>query len=112
MTAPWGGHGPVFEASVAKLKERFPFRKWRVRHGEFCGAMYSQQDDGSIHMSMKTSVDKIKPATIPKGKSTEALLEAHAGKGPEGNQRQFELGDLTGQARSCRTDQFQSTIIS
>ena len=72
-----GGHGPVFEASVAKLKERFPFRKWRVRHGEFCGAMYSQQDDGSIRMSMKTSVDKIKPATIPKGKSTEALLEAH-----------------------------------
>eukprot|EP00435_Cladocopium_sp_Y103_P012014 s3028_g3.t1 len=72
-----GGYGPEFEASVSKLKERFPFRKWRIRSGEFCGAMYTQAEDGSISMSMKMSVDKIKPANIPKGKPSDACLEDH-----------------------------------
>ena len=72
-----GGTGPVFETSVAKLKERFPFRKWRTRSGEFCGAMYSQSDDGTIKMSMKSSIDKIKPANLPKNRSSEQPLEDH-----------------------------------
>ena len=72
-----GGFGTEFETSVKQLKARFPFRKWRVRQGEFCGAMYSQQDDGTIQMSMKASIEKIKPANIPKTKNSDALLEDH-----------------------------------
>ena len=37
-----GGKGPVYEAAVARLKKRFPYRKWRVGNGEFCGVMYGQ----------------------------------------------------------------------
>ena len=73
-----GGFGPEFETSVKQLKARFPFRKWRVRQGEFCGAMYSQQDDGTIQMSMKASIEKIKPANIPQDKE----LRCHVGRSP------------------------------
>ena len=37
-----GGKGPVYEEAIRKLKSRFPYRKWRVGSGEFCGVMYSQ----------------------------------------------------------------------
>ena len=33
-----GGSGPQFEASIKALRERFPFRKWRIGSGEFCGS--------------------------------------------------------------------------
>eukprot|EP00435_Cladocopium_sp_Y103_P025163 s1174_g6.t1 len=69
-----GGHGPQFEASVAALRRRFTFRKWRTSCGEFCGAMYSQEKDGTIHMSMQSFTDKLKPASISKGASSEAAL--------------------------------------
>ena len=37
-----GGRGAEYEAAVARLKARFPYRKWRVGSGEFCGTMYTQ----------------------------------------------------------------------
>lgn len=37
-----GGAGPVYEEAIAKLKKRFPYRKWRVGSGEFCGVQYHQ----------------------------------------------------------------------
>ena len=37
-----GGFGSFYDQAVAKLRQRFPYRKWRVGHGEFCGAHYSQ----------------------------------------------------------------------
>ena len=70
-----GGMGPLFESSTAALRQRFPFRKWRVRTGEFCGAMYYQDDDGTIHMNMKTCAEKIRPANISKNLNSESLLE-------------------------------------
>ena len=70
-----GGVGPLFESSIAALRQRFPFRKWRVRSGEFCGAMYRQEDDGPIHMNMKTSAEKIRHANISKNLSPKSLLE-------------------------------------
>ena len=37
-----GGQGKVFEQAVASLRHRFPYRKWRVNEGKFCGAWYSK----------------------------------------------------------------------
>eukprot|EP00435_Cladocopium_sp_Y103_P015313 s535_g3.t1 len=62
-----GGQGQLFEQAVAKLRQRFPYRKWRLNTGEFCGAWYSQDEDKSITMNMSSFVDKIRPANIPKG---------------------------------------------
>ena len=63
-----GGQGPWFEQAVAKLKKRFPYRKWRVSEGEFCGAYYTQDvKTKSIEMSQKTFVESLKSAYIPKG---------------------------------------------
>ena len=36
------GEGPVFDEAVRKLKAKFPYRKWRVGSGEFCGIQYIQ----------------------------------------------------------------------
>lgn len=72
-----GGSGKAFTESIDALRRRFPFRKWRVSSGEFCGAMYTQLPDKTIQMSMSTAVEKLRPATIPKGASPEALLNDH-----------------------------------
>ena len=37
-----GGAGAEYETAIARLKQRFPYRKWRVGSGEFCGLMYHQ----------------------------------------------------------------------
>ena len=37
-----GGRGPTYDKAVAELRKRFPDRKWRIGHGKFCGAHYSQ----------------------------------------------------------------------
>ena len=69
-----GGAGSAFEKSIRQLKERFPYRKWRLREGEFCGAWYRQSADGSIHMSMKSFADKIRPINVPKNSAPEEPL--------------------------------------
>ena len=69
-----GGEGPLFEASVQKLRKRFPYRKWRINEGEFCGAWYKQHEDKSISMNMSSFVDKIRSVNIPKGSQSEDLL--------------------------------------
>ena len=62
------GCGTLFQESVAKLKARSPYRKWRVSSGEFCGAFYEQDKDSfAISMSMQTFADTLKCAHIPKG---------------------------------------------
>ena len=37
-----GGKGEAYEQAIAELKRRFPYRKWRVGGGEFCGILYTQ----------------------------------------------------------------------
>eukprot|EP00435_Cladocopium_sp_Y103_P017469 s1627_g4.t1 len=69
-----GGMGKVFEQSVQKLRERFPYRKWRVGEGEFCGAWYKQHDDHRITMNMQAFVDKMRAINVPKGVSPETAL--------------------------------------
>ena len=69
-----GGKGPKFEAAVQSLRSRFPYRKWRVREGEFCGAYYRQLSDFSINMSQKVFAESLKPAHIAKGTRCDAEL--------------------------------------
>ena len=37
-----GGEGTRYETAIARLRARFPYRKWRTGSGEFCGVMYTQ----------------------------------------------------------------------
>ena len=69
-----GGKGAKFEAAVKALRSRFPYRKWRVREGEFCGAYYRQHADFSINMSQKAFAESLKPAHIAKGTRCDAEL--------------------------------------
>jgi hypothetical protein len=36
------GEGPMYEEAVRKLKARYPYRKWRIGSGEFCGIQFQQ----------------------------------------------------------------------
>eukprot|EP00435_Cladocopium_sp_Y103_P041079 s1210_g11.t1 len=65
---------PLFLKALHDLKERFPYRKWRIGTGEFCGAWYSQADNMSIHMSMETFASNIRPVNIPKGVDSDSPL--------------------------------------
>eukprot|EP00435_Cladocopium_sp_Y103_P025803 s3154_g6.t1 len=69
-----GGMGPKFKESIRLLRERFPYRKWRISEGEFCGAWYKQHDDFSISMNMKSFADKIRSINIPKNSPPEMPL--------------------------------------
>jgi hypothetical protein len=69
-----GGHGEVFEKSIHMLRQRFPYRKWRLGEGEFCGLWYEQDSDFSIHMSMPNFVGKIRPINTPKGMDPDTPL--------------------------------------
>ena len=71
-----GGTGAMFEESIRQLKHRFPYRKWRITEGEFCGAWYKQDPSKAIHMTMKAFADKIRPINIPKGSPPDRLLDA------------------------------------
>ena len=37
-----GGHGATYDSAIQALKTHFPYRKWRIGNGEFCGVQYSQ----------------------------------------------------------------------
>eukprot|EP00435_Cladocopium_sp_Y103_P017727 s923_g4.t1 len=69
-----GGNGPKFTESIQRLRQRFPYRKWRIGTGEFCGAWYSQAADFGIKMNMESFAEKIKPINIPKGSQPDDVL--------------------------------------
>eukprot|EP00435_Cladocopium_sp_Y103_P016050 s2207_g4.t1 len=69
-----GGSGALFNRTIEQLKSRFPYRKWRQREGEFCGAWYRQGEDNSIHMSMKSFAERIRPINVPKNSAPEDSL--------------------------------------
>ena len=73
-----GGQGPRFEKAVHALKQRFPYRKWRVNSGEFCGAFYTQcPKSKQIVMSMQQFAHSMKSVNIPKGMTSEKPLEPY-----------------------------------
>ena len=68
MIRQWGGEGEKFDNAIKALKERFPYRKWRVGEGEFCGAYYRQYPStGKISMNQSAFADNLKPTNIARG---------------------------------------------
>ena len=61
------GEGPVYEAAIAKLKERFPYRKWRRGNGEFCGVVYNQDPvSKEITFNQKEYAQHMRPICLTK----------------------------------------------
>eukprot|EP00975_Prorocentrum_lima_P004265 925607-Prorocentrum_lima.AAC.1 len=48
-----GGGDSEFHACCSLLRARFPFGKWRVRSGRYCGKDLCQGADYSIEVSQK-----------------------------------------------------------
>ena len=72
-----GGCGPRYEAAVAKLRSRFPFRKWRSGTGEFLGTIYTQdQTTLEISFQQKEYAEHITPIKITKERSRKPWLPA------------------------------------
>ena len=71
-----GGEGTVFRQAVQDLRKRFPYRKWRVNNGEFCGAFYKQDvKTKKIEMSMSKFAEGLKAANIKKGVDPDSELQ-------------------------------------
>lgn len=102
-----GGAGELFRKSIESLKARFPFRKWRTRSGDFCGAQYQQDSDGAIHMSVPNAAHKIRPASIPKNVSPDQLLDAQQVK-----VLRAINGSLNWLSSQCRPDLSAQTSLS
>eukprot|EP00435_Cladocopium_sp_Y103_P016757 s3691_g4.t1 len=61
-----GGQGEEFKQALSHLKNRFPYRKWRVAEGEFCGCHYRQDPKSfEIVMTQTTFASNLKPAYLP-----------------------------------------------
>ena len=62
-----GGEGPAYEEAIASLKKRFPYRKWRVGNGEFCGVTYFQDPRTyAISYSQKEYAEHLRPINLTK----------------------------------------------
>ena len=62
-----GGIPAQGASTVQQLRKRFPYRKWRISSGEFCGAMYEKDPNShDIVVSQKSFAESLRPATIPK----------------------------------------------
>ena len=70
-----GGAGENFNKAIEVLRARFPYRKWRVGEGEFCGAFYTQcSTTKEITMSQKLFAEKLRPANIPRSAKSDDPL--------------------------------------
>ena len=67
-----GGSGQAYDDALKYLRHRFPYRKWRVGEGEFCGAHYKQNEKTKeITMSQSTFAQSLKPAYLPQSRRAE-----------------------------------------
>ena len=61
-----GGHGQQYQTALDKLRHRFPYRKWRISEGEFCGSHYKQDPQSKeITMCQSSFAQGLKPAYLP-----------------------------------------------
>ncbi|CAK0821126.1 unnamed protein product [Prorocentrum cordatum] len=59
------GEGAYFNEAVQRLKEEFPFRKWTVGEGEYCGsALYQDPKTFDISIRQTTPYQELKPITV------------------------------------------------
>ncbi len=71
-----GGDGPRYQEIITNLKARFPYRKWRVGNGEFCGVMYRQDPNTKeISYGQREYAEHLRSITLSKDrlKDKEAL---------------------------------------
>lgn len=65
-----GGCGSKYSAAIERLKQRFPFRKWRTGAGEFLGVMYSQcPNTKEISFNQQEYAENIIPIKLSKERS-------------------------------------------
>ena len=95
-----GGSGSLFSKALSNLRHRFPFRKWQVGEGMFCGSKYVQNKDSKDIMITQTEcavkITKV-PMSPAKKKMRDDLAvkaEIHAFRGVSGS-----ISWLTGQTR-------------
>ena len=59
------GEGPTFEQAVRRLKAKFPFRKWAVGEGEYCGSALAQDPKTyDITIKQTTPYQELKQVTV------------------------------------------------
>ena len=65
-----GGCGTTYDEAIRKLKSRFPYRKWRVGSGEFCGVQYMQDPHTKeIRYHQKEYAQHLRPIYLTKERS-------------------------------------------
>ena len=76
-----GGTGPAYEKGIAALKARFPYRKWRVGNGDFCGSMYNQCPiTFEITMSQGKYAESLKPISMSRTRQNQKEAAATDGE--------------------------------
>ena len=74
-----GGEGLAYEEAVRKLRARFPFRKWRIGAGEFCGVNYVQDPvTYEITYSQKEYAQHLRPISLTKARAAQRQEPASA----------------------------------
>ena len=73
-----GGKGTRFEASIARLRSRFPFRKWSTGSGEFRGSIYTQDRVSKTIIQSQKSFASEKIAHIKISRTRKQELDQHA----------------------------------
>ncbi|CAE7379807.1 RE1, partial [Symbiodinium pilosum] len=74
-----GGEGSAYEEAIRKLKARFPYRKWRIGSGEFCGVMYCQDPSSfEISYSQKEYAQHLRPVSLSKARAAQKEQPASA----------------------------------
>ena len=109
-----GGSGPLFSKALSNLRHRFPFRKWQVGEGMFCGSKYVQNKDNKEIMITQTEfavkITKV-PMFLARNKMRDGpadKAEIHAFRGVSGS-----ISWLAGQTRpgvSCQVSQLQQAL--
>ena len=55
-----------FEEVPTRLKQRYPFKHWKERQGDFLGRKIKQHDDFSIEVDQSNYAKEVKTAMISK----------------------------------------------
>ena len=109
-----GGSGPSFSTALTTLRRRFPFRKWQIGEGMFCGSKYAQNKVTKEIMTTQTEF-AVKIVKIPMSAARKKMREDLADKAEIHAFREVS-GSVSwpaGQTRpdvSCQVSQLQQTL--
>ncbi len=95
-----GGSGEKHERAIAQLRKRFPFRRWSLGGGDFCGSRLRQEKDGSIFMVQTEFAEKMRPIPVPKG--VDPTAECPPTGGGEAAPRSLRKWELAGEPNETR----------